>query len=711
MHAVPEDYVERTYAGWLGKVIGVRHGIPIEGWTYERIEQTFGEITGYLRESKLMTPDDDTNGPLFFMRALRDYTHSREITPEQMGWTWLNYIPDGRGFLWWGGYGVSTEHTAYLNLKHGIPAPRSGSMEQNGRTVAEQIGGQIFSDVWGLLAPGQPELAAEYAGKMSSVSHDGNGKYGGMFIAACVAAAYAETDVHRIIESGLSVIPEDCEYARMVRDVVAVHRRHPDNWREGFRCVRDRYGYHRYPGNCHIIPNAAVVVLSLLYGKGDFSRSLNICNMCGWDTDCNAGNVGAILGVRNGLEGIPGFWREPVNDFLCCSSVIGVLNMRDLPQCACEIARLGYLVAGQDVPAAWKDILNKEHPYYHFEFPGSTHTFQARAENNESARAVVRNSDEQAFSGSRSLKVEFDGVNSGDTVQIFHRTYYWPSDFEDNRYQPAFSPLLYPGQTVTMHLLLPADAEPNRLAARLYVKDGNSGQRFYGEDVQLVKGQWTRLEYVIPAMADACIDEAGAELVIPDGSGQRVTVFADDIAYTGQPDYSVRFAGAKLAQWNSVHLDVSQCTCLRGLWQLEDGYLSGSYSGEPAECYTGDIRWGDLEYECVLIPKLGEHHRVLFRVQGAMRSYAVELGPDRRLCLYKNNNGYILQQAADFPWEHHQTYTCRVVAAGNHITVDVNGKRMIDWVDRDHPYLTGQVGFGNAGGSRTYFERFSVKGL
>lgn len=65
----------------------------------------------------------------------------------------LNYAPYEHGFFWWGGYGISTEHTAYLNLRNGITAPRSGSVEQNGSMMAEQIGGQIFIDSWGLVSP------------------------------------------------------------------------------------------------------------------------------------------------------------------------------------------------------------------------------------------------------------------------------------------------------------------------------------------------------------------------------------------------------------------------------------------------------------------------------------------------------------------------------------------------------------------------------
>ena len=34
---ITENYMEKVYAGWLGNIIGIRLGEPIEGWTYQRI--------------------------------------------------------------------------------------------------------------------------------------------------------------------------------------------------------------------------------------------------------------------------------------------------------------------------------------------------------------------------------------------------------------------------------------------------------------------------------------------------------------------------------------------------------------------------------------------------------------------------------------------------------------------------------------------------
>jgi len=113
---LPYDYMERVYAGVLGKIIGVYLGRPFEGWPYERIIRELGEIQYYVNnklEVPLIVTDDDISGTFTFIRALPDFGHSKEITPEQIGQTWLNYLIENRTVLWWGGLGNSTEHTAY----------------------------------------------------------------------------------------------------------------------------------------------------------------------------------------------------------------------------------------------------------------------------------------------------------------------------------------------------------------------------------------------------------------------------------------------------------------------------------------------------------------------------------------------------------------------------------------------------------------------
>ena len=325
---------EKLYAGLIGMDAGMRLGAPVENpfWTYDRLRAYYGDIRGFLRTQRYYTADDDVNGPLIFVRALADNAVPETLTPEMVGETWLNYTRRGMGMFWWGGEDVSTEHRAYMNLLRGVKAPRSGSMELNGKTAAEQIGGQIFVDTWGLICPGDPARAAALAAAAASVSHDGSGIDGARFMAACVAAAYTASGLEEVLDAGESVLPESCDYRRVVDAVRSFHRDHPGE--ENFRTCREfiarQFSDEIYPGGYHIIPNAGICILAMLYGGGDLGRSIEISVMCGYDTDCNASNIGTILGVLHGLDGVPERYRRPINDLVSLSSVSGYLNLVDL---------------------------------------------------------------------------------------------------------------------------------------------------------------------------------------------------------------------------------------------------------------------------------------------------------------------------------------------------------------------------------------------
>jgi len=202
------EYLNRLYAGFLGMNIGIRLGAPVEPsqWSSERIERFYGDIHGYIKTFKNFAADDDANGPVFFLRALSDLGQEKVLQSSDVAEAWLNYTREGVGMFWWGGYGVSTEHTAYLNLKAGIPAPMSGSIAMNGETLAQQIGGQIFIDTWGLLFPGDCKTAARYAKIAASVSHDGEALEGAAFMAAAIAKAFDSDDVSVIIDAALQEI-------------------------------------------------------------------------------------------------------------------------------------------------------------------------------------------------------------------------------------------------------------------------------------------------------------------------------------------------------------------------------------------------------------------------------------------------------------------------------------------------------------------------
>ena len=118
-----KQYENQIYAGVLGKILGVYLGRPVEGWSYQKIQDTFGEVSYYVHNKvgvPLIVADDDISGTFAFFRAIADNGFKKETTAEEFGRTWLNYIIENKTILWWGGLGRSTEHTAFLNLKNGL---------------------------------------------------------------------------------------------------------------------------------------------------------------------------------------------------------------------------------------------------------------------------------------------------------------------------------------------------------------------------------------------------------------------------------------------------------------------------------------------------------------------------------------------------------------------------------------------------------------
>jgi len=708
--AMKTEYIEKIYAGWLAKIIGIRLGAPIEGWTYEQIKNVYGEIHSYPVDYTRFAADDDSNGPLFFLRALED--EGLDLTPQAVGNALLNYAPFEHGFFWWGGYGISTEHTAYLNLRAGIPAPRSGSVEQNGHTVAEQIGGQIFIDSWGLVCPGNPDLAAKYSEMAASVTHGGNGIYGGIFIATCIAHAFDEKNMKAIIEKGLSYIPADCEYTRVTRAVMDYYDKNPNNWRDCFKYIFDNFGYDKYPGNCHIIPNTAIMVLALLYGEGKFDETLNICNMCGWDTDCTVGNIATIMGIVCGLDGIDYLkWRKVINDFLACSSVIGTLNNMDIPYGAVYMAKLAYEIAGEKMPEPWDTISTERIDSCHFEFPGSTHAIEVRKEGGSlyagtNIESNITNSDEQAATGSRSLKVHAMPLFARERVYVYKRTYLYPKDFDNSRYDPCFSPLVYPGQTIKGSVYVPDYG--SECVVRLYAKNGTTGEIVESEGTAVEKGKWYHLSFKIPSLDGALLDEAGFAFDMNGDIKHRTDLlcFIDDLYFEGQADYSIGFSPDMEEYWNGLHREVSQFSKLKGLSFLEEGMLNLACS-DFAEMYTGRHDWNDYDATFTITPRTGVDHFGNVRVQGAIRSYAAGFSGNK-LCLKKNENGYRTLAEVDFDWKHGQQYDVGIKASGNKFTVCIDGKEMISYTDEDSPYLSGSIGISVFNGSRCSYSKIKV---
>ncbi|MBN2394788.1 MAG: ADP-ribosylglycohydrolase family protein [Anaerolineae bacterium] len=666
---LPHDYVERVYAGVLGKIIGVYLGRPFEGWTYARIMQELGEINYYVHEKRgvpLIVTDDDITGTFTFLRAMPDYGNTLALTPAQIGQTWLNYLIEKRTILWWGGLGNSTEHTAYLRLKHGIPAPRSGSIALNGKVVAEQIGAQIFIDGWAMIAPGDPGLAVDLARRAASVSHDGEAIYGAQVIAAMESLAFVESDLVTLLDTAITFIPKDSVINRMIGDLRGWRERTPD-WREAFGLLAEHYGYHKYGGNCHMVPNHGLIVLSLLWGDDDFQRTLMIVNTCGWDTDCNSGNVGCLMGIKNGLAGIEAGpdYRSPVADRMFLPTADGGRAITDAATEAAHITNIGRALAGA-APLAPKGGAR-----FNFELPGAVQGWMPEDSIESKGTVMLENVAGHSALGTRSLALRYYGVAVGRPARAATATFTPPKAASMPGYGLLASPTLYSGQTV--HARLSADddnAMPAmcRLYLRIYGAD-DCLERIDGQQVVFGPGDTHEFTWRIPDTGGTPIVEIGVEV----SSVQRAdgVVYLDYLTWDGVPDVILTRPGHIGTMW--------QRAWVNGVDQVQFGpetYRLIQNEGTGL-LMQGTREWTDYRVTADVTPHLVKSAGVAARVQGMRRYYALLLCRDgadipTKVRLIKMLDTPEVLAETDFPWSFGETHT---------LSLEVAGAALQTWID------------------------------
>ena len=220
-------------------------------------------------------------------------------------------------------YGEAFRDTKYLLfhanaaarrwLNNGVKPPMSGHPKYNLHAI--DIDFQIEADFIGLMCPGMPQTAIDLCDKIGRVMNHGDGVYGGMFVAGMYAEAYFETDVEKVVEAGVACMPKGSKYRAIIEDVIAFHAAVPDDWRACWRFVYEKYEYQDpcpegslTPFNIDASINGAYIAIGLLYGDGDFEKTMEISTRCGQDSDCNPANAVGILGAMYGLGKLEDRW-------------------------------------------------------------------------------------------------------------------------------------------------------------------------------------------------------------------------------------------------------------------------------------------------------------------------------------------------------------------------------------------------------------------
>ena len=613
-----KEFYERIYAGVLGKLIGVYLGRPVENIiNYKKLIDTVGIVDHFVNDSMnvpLVVTDDDIGGTFTFCKALG---RGKIPSPKEIGEAWLNYLIENKTILWWGGLGCSTEHTAYIRLRQGYIPPESGSASLNSKGVSEQIGAQIFIDGWAMFAAGDPDLAVELARRAACVSHDGEAIYAAMVIAAIESLAFVESDIRRIIRLAAAYIPEKSAIHALIEDMFRLRDEEPD-WLKAREYIEQNYGYALFPGSCHVIPNHALIIFSLLYGDGDFSKTLSIVVTSGWDTDCNGGNVGCIMGILTGLDGIGAGrdWRSAFADACFIPSANPGGGISDAVSIAYDI--INYRLRYEGLTP----LNPKNGSRYHFEMPGALQGFFVDKDNSILHDLKIFNVSENSRYGLHALCIKYSSKVRNDNARIGVYTYIPPHAKKMVNYDFITSPELYSGQTIRIGMY--SDKENQTASFRIFAKYYGVKDEIliaYSPLYSLSAGSYEEYCWTLDGNRSMPYFEAGIE-VYPQEEEQKL--YLDYMTWDGEPD--IKFTNPKLIGEMAIRSWISNIGHYPNMWASDDFVFVSDIS--EGLHFTGSMKWMEYSFDADIKPQLASEFGLISHVQGMTRYIGFTIKPD-----------------------------------------------------------------------------------
>jgi hypothetical protein len=294
--------------GWAGQTIGVTFGGPYEfrfNGTFIQEYQPLEWYDGYLKKTMLNIPGlyDDVYMDLTFVDVFEKYGLDAPVDSFAQAYANAGYM------LW------HANQAGRYNILNGIRAPESGHWLNNPH--ADDIDYQIESDFAGLMSPGMPNTASVISDKIGHIMNYGDGWYGGVYVGALYTLAFVEKDINKIVGEALKTVPKESEFHQCIADVIRWHKQYPNDWHQNWFEIQKKWSaeigcpdgvFNAFNIDAKI--NAAYVVLGLLYGAGDFTKTLDVSTRAGQDADCNPSTAAGVLGTLLGYDQIPAYWKQ-----------------------------------------------------------------------------------------------------------------------------------------------------------------------------------------------------------------------------------------------------------------------------------------------------------------------------------------------------------------------------------------------------------------
>ena len=299
---------DKIMGGWAGQVIGCTYGGPTEfqwngtmigdhvpiPWDEYQMEWWYDNSPGLY---------DDVYMDLTFVQVYEEHGLDACDTLHALAFANAGYP------LW------HANQAARYNILNGIMPPASGHWKNNPH--ADDIDFQIEADFAGLMSPGMINASSAISDKIGHIMNYGDGWYGGVFVAGMYTQAFVSDDMGFIVREALKAIPEESRFYKTIDDVIRWHEMYPDDWKQTWFELQKKWTAEKgCPNgvfrafNIDASINAAYIALGLLYGDGDYGKTVDISTRAGYDSDCNPSNAAGILGTMLGYSNIPDYWKQ-----------------------------------------------------------------------------------------------------------------------------------------------------------------------------------------------------------------------------------------------------------------------------------------------------------------------------------------------------------------------------------------------------------------
>ena len=342
------ELLNKIKGGWAGQAIGVCYALPTEFRYRKQMIPDSIKMTLTGEELKNRFNNDDIYMDAKFIEVIGK--HGLEAPADSFATAFAN-----AGFMLW-----HANQAARYNILNGIMPPESGHWKYS--MHSDDIDYQIEADFAGLTSAGVLDAAVKISDKVGHIMNYGDGWYSGVYVAAMYSLAFISEDIEFIVNEALKLIPAESKYHQAMSDVIGWHKKYPHDWTKTWEEIeKSEWSYDLHctagvyqPFNLDATVNMAYVLIGLLYGEGDFTKSMDISMRCGQDSDCNPSSVGGILGTIMGYDKIPAEWLNAYQEIEDVTLNYTSVSLNDcynicLDCCIDNITKYGGRVKGDDI--------------------------------------------------------------------------------------------------------------------------------------------------------------------------------------------------------------------------------------------------------------------------------------------------------------------------------------------------------------------------